>query len=72
MSEQGWKKLNHPKQKKGRELSKSHLLAEFHVHRFAVAANAVEHPGLDAAAAHGVGAQLTRAPLWGGTEITRG
>lgn len=39
----------------------AHLLAEFHIHRFAIAADAVEHPGLDAAPAHGV--ELTRAPL---------
>ena len=45
------------------EGDRPHLLAEFDVHRFAVAPNAVEHPGLDAAAAHGVLTQLTRAPV---------
>lgn len=47
----------------GRSLG-TDLLTEFHVHRFAVAADAVQHPRLDAAAAHGAGAQLTGAPLW--------
>lgn len=50
----------------GRRGGGTYLLAELHVHRLAVAANTVQHPRLDAAAAHGAGTQLTGAPLWGG------
>lgn len=42
---------------------KSHLLTEFYIDRFAVAANTVEHPGLDAAPTHGVRTQLTCTPV---------
>lgn len=50
-------------EKKGWNFCMSHLIAEFEIDRFAVAADAVEHPGLDAAPTHGVGTQLTRAPV---------
>lgn len=60
----------------GGRLVGAHRLAELHVHRFAVTANTVQHPRLDAGAAHSAGAQLTGAPLWwvvvgegGGAEI---
>ncbi len=46
----------------------AHLLAEFNVDWFAIAANAVEHPRLDAAPTHSVGTQLTCAPVWRGTK----
>lgn len=45
-------------------LGGTYRLTEFHVDRFAVTANAVQHPGLDTAATHSAGAQLTGAPLW--------
>lgn len=48
---------------RNRRSPESHLLTELDVHRLAVAADAVQHPGLDAAATHGVGAELTRAPV---------
>lgn len=42
----------------------SHLFTEFYIHRFAIAANAVKHPGFDAAATDSVWTQLTRTPVW--------
>ena len=41
-----------------------YLLTELEVHRFPVAPDTVQHPGLGPGTAHGVRTQLTGAPVW--------
>lgn len=59
------------KKKKKKELRnkrRAYLLTELEIDRLSIAADAVQHPGLDAAPAHSVGTQLTGTPVWGQTE----
>ena len=48
----------------GRRRPLTYLLAQREVHRLAIAAHAVQHACLDAAATHGPLTQLAGAPVW--------